>query len=532
MMNYRQILIIGYLLMMTILPAMSQSIESPITRAMMRVYDEVIDENPRDYETLLRRGNEYYNHDMYKQALDDVNNALRYIPTSDKDTRLRALMLRANVYAMSNRYSDAVADLDEALTLSPDNLVAVYLRANALYNLGEYQRSQADYATLLRRNPRNQKAMFGLAKIAVKQNNLGVAGDYADRAVELSPAVSDVYMRRAEVRRLAANYQGAADDYIMAISTDSENTPRALQELFSLSNGNYSTVMSCLTEAIRRAPRQGMFYYIRAMIAQGHFKYSAAIDDYDKLINEKMYAYEGLNASLAECYYALGKYETALFNVDYAISANPDRAEYYVLKSNILRATGDARGAVEQAENALSKSPDNKAALEAKALALVAGEEYQQASVLLSEAIMTDSADPYLQMLRGWILTDYRSQPDIARRCYEEVIEMNFDIDQVRSYKGFALAFIGKDNEAEQWMNTILNTADNSDGMISYYAACFYAQKGMKDVALRHVEAALDKGYANYHNWMVANEARINVAPLRDDPRFKALLDKYVIIFK
>lgn len=525
-------LLIVTLLQLSLLPLTAQTFESPITRAMMEVYDSVIEENPRDYETLLRRGNEYYNHNMYRQALEDVNNAMRYIPTDDKDTRNRALLLRSNVYTLSGRYAEAVKDLDEALTIDNENFVALFLRARSLYELGQYDRAQTDYANMLRLNPRNQDAMFGIAKIAVKQNNLGVANDYADRAVELSPGISDVYMQRAEVRRLAGNNQGAVDDYIYAISTDQVNTPHALQELFKMSNSNYATVMSGLTNAIRRAPRQGMFYYIRAMIAQRHCNYSAAIADYDKIINEKMYAYAGLNASLGECYYALGNYDTALLNADYAVSAAPDNASYYVLKSQILRAMGDSEGALAQAETALAKSPDLVAALQAKALAQESLGDYQNASVTLSEAVLADSSNPYLLMLRAWILTDYRNQPDVAKRCYEQVLEIESDIDDVRSLRGFALLFLGRDDEAERWINTILEHVDDTDGLVNYYAACLYAQKGMKDVAIRHAELSLQRGYANYHNWMENNDARVNVAPIRDNDKFKQLMTKYSYLFK
>ncbi|MCH5345973.1 MAG: tetratricopeptide repeat protein [Muribaculaceae bacterium] len=531
-MRFKQFLIAGALALTSLMTMSAQSIDNPITRATMAVYDEVIAENPGDYETLLRRGNEYYNHYMYRQALDDVNQAMRYIPAADKDARYRALLLRANVYSLSNRYAETVTDLNEALGIEPKNYIATYLRANAYYNLGNYTDAQNDYTSLLRLNPRSQEAMFGLAKIAVKQNNLGVANDFADRAVNLTPAISDVYMSRAEVRQLAGDNQGAVDDYIMAISTDSENTARALQELFKLSDTNYSSVINGLTGAIRSAPRQGMFYYIRAMIAQSHCNYSAAIEDYDKIINERLYVYEGLNASLAECYLALGKYETALMNIDYAIEANPERASYYILKSRILRATGNYQEALKNAETALEKSPDDNAGLQALALAQESLGQYQEASVTLSEAILNDSSDPYLLMLRGWILTDYRYQPEVAKTCYERVVDLDFDFDQVRSLKGFALLFLGKDDEAEQWMNTILSSVDDTDGIVNYYATCFFAQKGMKDIAFRHMQQALERGYANYYNWVNNNDARINVAPLRDDPRFRQLLDKYVILFK
>lgn len=531
-MKLKPFLIAGALALTSLMTMSAQSLDNPLVRAVMAVYDEAIAENPGDYEALLRRGNEYYNLNMYRQALDDVNQAMRYIPNDDKDSRFRALGLRARVYSLSNRYAEAITDLNEALEIDPKNYVITYLRADAYYNLGNYNEAKNDFNTMLRINPRSQEAMFGLAKIAIKQNNLGVANDFADKAVNLTPSNSDVYLSRAEVRRLAGDNQGAVDDYIIALSIDSGNSSRALRELFLLSNSDYAAVMNGLTSAIRRAPRQGMFYYIRASIAQSHSNYRAAIDDYDKIINEKMYVFEGLNASLAECYFALGKYETALMNIDYAIEANPDNASYYVIKSQILRATGDYQGALRNAESALEKAPDDNDALQAIALALESLELYQDASVTLSEAILNNSSDPYLLMLRGWILTDYRNQPDVAKTCYERVIELDYDFDQVRSLKGFALLFLGKDDEAEQWMNTILNTVDDTDGLVNYYATCFFAQKGMKDIAFRHMQQALERGYANYNNWVNNNDARINVAPLRNDPRFQQLLDKYVILFK
>ena len=73
---------------------------------MMKVYDQTIENNPRDYDTLFKRASEYYKHDAYNEALQDVNNALRYMPSDDHALRYQALMLRANIYDMSHRYKD------------------------------------------------------------------------------------------------------------------------------------------------------------------------------------------------------------------------------------------------------------------------------------------------------------------------------------------------------------------------------------------------------------------------------------------
>ena len=109
---------------------------------------------------------------------------------------------------------------------------------------------------------------------------------------------------------------------------------------------------------------------------------------------------------------------------------------------------------------------------------------------------------------------------------------MDFDFDRVDSFKGFAYLFLGRDTEADRWMDTILEHAEDNDGVVSYYASCYYAQKGAKDLAFRCMEAALKKGYANYYNWAFNKDARINVEPLRSDPRFKKLLETYASLFK
>ncbi len=48
---------------------------------------------------------------------------------------------------------------------------------------------------------------------------------------------------------------------------------------------------------------------------------------------------------------------------------------------------------------------------------------------------------------------------------------------------------------------------------------------------LDYMKKALELGYANYYDWTTNNEARINVAPLRKDERFRQLLHQYLHIF-
>lgn len=58
----------------TALMASAQSgIQNPITQAVLKVYEEELQANPRDYNILLSRADEYYRHGEYFRALPDVD---------------------------------------------------------------------------------------------------------------------------------------------------------------------------------------------------------------------------------------------------------------------------------------------------------------------------------------------------------------------------------------------------------------------------------------------------------------------------
>ena len=133
---------------------------------------------------------------------------------------------------------------------------------------------------------------------------------------------------------------------------------------------------------------------------------------------------------------------------------------------------------------------------------------------------MNAPEDPYLAIIRGWVLKDYRNQKKNADMSFERVLDMDFDHDQIKSYRGFALLQLDRKEEADRWIERVLATADDYDGEVNYLAACYYAQAGNKEKALKCMAASLEKGYANYYNWTVNNEADVNVGPLRNEVRF------------
>lgn len=527
-------LTLSLLLALTLGGAAYSQTQSDYDRVIMQTYADLMRENYKDYETLFRRANTYYNNGDYLKAMDDLDSALKYCPETDTDSRYAIYALRSECFVELKRYSRALPEADEALKIDPTAAPMIALRARIELELDKYQEAQTDYNRLLRLQPRSTEALFGLATVAARQRNIGLATEYMDRAVELAPNDSGSYVERSRIKQLIGDYNGAVDDLLLAMATDA-NDSKALPALVRLADSNYSAVITGLTAAIRQAPRNPFFYYLRASIAAAHFHYSAAIEDFDFIIKERLYEYAGLYCSLAECYLALGKYDLALENSEQALAnydlQSDDVSHYYTVYASILRAMGRNDKALTAIDRALDFNEEDLDAQTEKSLVLVELKKYDDASALLGEVIMSNPYDPMPYMLRAWVLNDFLNQPTAAKNLYNRVIDLELDhSERIGSLLGFAQLFAGLTPRATAWMDAILAEPDY-DGKSHYYGACFYAWAGRTEKALSCVETALKAGYANYYDWTANNSARINVAPLRDSARFKALLEQYKSLF-
>lgn len=498
--------------------------QNPITQAVMQVYNQAIEANPGDYEAYFKRANEYYLQNEYLRALDDATNALRYCPPSDKDMRLQILLLQAGIYGVTGQQPQALIALAQAESLAPGSYLITYQKANVEYEMGHYAEAKADYLRVLQAHPRTPEAVIGLARIEVQNKNYGKADELLEQALNLDPTNAEMLVRRATVHRLMGNDTRAVDDLLIALSTDGNNT-RAVRELVDMANVNYGAVMTALAAAIKDAPNVGMFYYLRAVIAQAHYQYRNAIDDFDYIIDNKLYDYHGLYASLAACYLGIGDYLRALSSIDTALGMTKNNGGYYVQKSRILSAMGDKDEALKAVDDALFIDNMNSDAIVQKGLCLMATGDYDGALQQFGVASIDDPSNPYYLMLRSWVLVDDLKSPEAAAGFYNTVVELAMDHpDEVSTFKGFALLYTDRRGEALDWMQHVLDTQKDGDGLVHYYGACFYAAAGDNDRALQCVRDALGLGFSDYYMLTVQDQARISVAPLRQLPEFQQIL--------
>ncbi|MDE6540958.1 MAG: tetratricopeptide repeat protein [Muribaculaceae bacterium] len=534
--SIRKIILGTVLVASAVVPADAQrqrkTINNPVTQAVFKVYSEQLNANPKNYDTLLRRANDYYHFDEFRRALEDVSRAIECTPEREDDYLFREYMLRASIYIKTGRRELAIPDLQKAAAINPSSQKVLAMKANAELETGKLADAKKDFQRLQRLNMRNSEATLGLARIAMMENNLGMANDYLEQAVAVDPSNPDIYVRRARVRQQMGQSQAAVDDLLLALGTKGD-TQGVIDALMEFSRTDYPATIASLSNAVAAAPDNSMYRYLRASLEKEHAHYLDALNDYQFILDNRLDDYRGIYGSVAECQFALAQLDDALTNVEYALASVHDNGPYHLLRARILRHKGQLPQALQASADALAAMPENGDALSEMALCYAAQGNTEESMKLFGEASMNHADNPQYYLLRASVLDGQMNQPAAARGLYQRVAGLEGAADSpLRSLSAFArllngddAATIASDVEAE------LATATDSDGYLNYLAACYFAQAGDNDRALSAAERSLKAGYANLYNWTEFADGHVNAAPLRDDLRFLNLLHRNKSLF-
>jgi TolB-like protein/Flp pilus assembly protein TadD len=106
---------------------------------------------------------------------------------------------------------------------------------------------------------------------------------------------------------------------------------------------------------------------------------------------------------------------------------------------------------------------------------------------------------------------------DVAERH----MELNPDDPRAATMRAVSLCRLGRPDEGLAWAERALEI-DPDDPGVRYNVACLFSLEGKADEAIRCLEEAMDRGFGN-REWF---ENDPDLDPLRDHPRFRALMDR------
>lgn len=249
--------------------------------------------------------------------------------------------------------------------------------------------------------------------------------------------------------------------------------------------------------------------------------YLDALKTFDDLISEY-----GTSSWILEergdCYDELGLLDKAIEDYSMAIEEadDSDRARCHAVRAQALRSAGRYEEAIEDVQVFIDRYPAKAYGYYARGRCRELLGDREGAMKDYSEGIEIDEDYPYIYLMRGKMYLN-NGDKDLAVKDFETVIGKD-TIPDNGTCRHYALHFLGRDIEAEEWMEKLI-AADPNSSVLWYDKACLLALIGKHDEAVKAFRTSMEKGYRHF----VHIEMDSDIDSIRDREDFKTIVTQY-----
>lgn len=498
----------------------------------LRLIELQLEETPKNSEAYMLRAKIYLRRENGAQALADINQAIRNYSRKCGPELLESTLyiFRAYAYKLLDESDKAISDIDKAIELArkdnPDEVAGLIAgRANQYYGIGEYAMSDADYMAVLAMDETDCDAMVGHARNCLALEQYDEALEQLNRCAKLSPEYGDIYSFRCMVYDKLGDTRKAIDDFLAycAISDNPRINDDYMLELFG-KNWNYA-IAGIKAQILQDSDDELFWRMILTSVYEKKYDYALALEQYD-LIEDKFGEDERLCLYRADCYDDLGDTRMAVAEITRCMELDDDKdpetlAYYYIKRGDYYRRGGMYPEAIADESKAIEYDPKSVFPYYLRGWCYELSGDDQKALADYNLGIDIDEDYPYIFLMRGEM---YRKLGDEAKACkdFEAVIAKD-TIPEDGSCRMYALAFLGREDEAVQWMDSIIS-ADPDNASLFYDKACLNARMCRVEEGLAALRRAFELGFRSFAHI----EHDDDMDPLRDTPEYNALINEYL----
>lgn len=474
-----------------------------------------IDEHPENGYAYLYLAHIQQHNEEYGKALSSVDNALKYIPKKDKEYKGACHYKRAGIYRALDKYDEAILDYTMAISYNPDDEDSFWERAQIYFEQEKYDLADADYRAMQKLDANSPLSFMGLGRNEVKRGNFQNAVDLYDHVVALYPEYESGYSFRAEAYMGLKRYMEAASDIVKALELDYDN--KAFGLMIDIADSAFVQISTKLKAMAVTDANSAYWPYCLGVINEHVKKYNDAITNYLKAskLDEDAMTY----SRISSCYEDMGEWASAIEYMDKAISLDPKDTDYVLYKANIYYEAGQIQTAIEVMDQFIELVPDYAGGYYRRGWFKDNIKDIDGAIEDYTTSITLDSDYPYAIMSRGNMYL-LKGENELAKKDFEMVVQKD-TIPEEGSCTMYALMHLGRNDEAIEWMNKMLESSEEEG--VRYEAACLYSLMGDIEKSLYYLEESLKRGNKSYHHMMTDDD----IDNIRNLDAFKALMEKY-----
>ena len=397
-----------------------------------------------------------------------------------------------------------------------DNLQSIsFDYAQSLYDLDDLEGADAIYRKMLALDEADQAAMIGLARNMFKREQYKEAIELLDKCQSYDADYAEIYRFKMQAYDKMGEVNKAIDAGLDWFDKNDDASTTLIIDVLK-KRPNYAE--ASLKSRAKKSEKPFQWKAFLCQFYEATHKYAEAVRAYDDLEAEFGH-YDQINVYRSDCYSELGLNEMAIADISKVMEKDADweslcrRADYYRLAGDIDSAIADFTAAIEEVPDAGYAYYKRGWCYEMKGDRQKALEDYNMGLEMTQEY-------PYLYLMRGELLLQDGNKAE-ADADFEKVLQLDTLAD-ASSCRMYALHFLGRDQEAEEWMNKIIEDDPESDG--NYYdQACLYSRMGRLEESIAALRKSFEKGYRSFAHIRYDDD----MDAVRELPEFKALIEEY-----
>jgi len=294
-----------------------------------------------------------------KQATQLLDRAIVVVKEDDKKLS-EAVFLRASLEQDPAR---KLAQLDRAIKLDAANTDAWQARALFQLRKGKFEQAAQDLEKLLEKEDDNYLAILALAEAMANLKKPDKALELAGRAIKLNPEVPQAYELRARIHVLNNEMKQALADVNESIRLQPGSvTSLLLRARLLQAQEKLGEALKDVETALKIRPGMTSALFLKSTIHEGQRDFVRAADSMQEIVkrdpeNEQAQLMLGMYYSMAS------RVKKALDQFDQILEKNDANTAAFYWRADTRLNVGDHKGARQDYENVLERSPQHEATL-------------------------------------------------------------------------------------------------------------------------------------------------------------------------
>ncbi|MFY4719902.1 tetratricopeptide repeat protein [Streptomyces sp. LaBMicrA B280] len=308
------------------------------------------------------------------------------------------LQTRGRTRLEAGRPQEALADLDRALALHPGDILSLASRAVCLYELGRADAALIDIERVLAREADNHWALIHRARIHADRAEWDQAFTDLDRLAALAPRDASVAAERGDTHRRAGRYEDAVQELSRALELSPDHAwSLATRGVAYHQLGRYEEALADLDRAVELTPDEVWTWVHWARCKRRLGQVEETLPGLRRAVAT---APEEVSVRVelgAACWQA-ERYDEAVPQLRRALELCPDTASALALLGAIHSARGEYPRAFEHLDRAIAVDPEYGWALSERAHAALAVGRTGRALADLDRCVALDASDGWAQV--------------------------------------------------------------------------------------------------------------------------------------